>query len=107
MIDVDQKPNEKRLTELAQRIRTAREEAHLSQDTLGKGIGVSDKSISAYEQGRSVPPIAKLKKIAECTRRPLAFFTQEDPNEAIITTTLLSIERELKEVKRLLIKAKK
>lgn len=98
--------NQKQLSELAVRIRAARREAHLSQHELGDGIGVSDKSVSAYEQGRSVPPISKLKKIAETTQHPLSFFTQENINEATITAKLTSIERELSEVKRLLKEAK-
>lgn len=98
---------EKDLNELASRIRTARQEARLSQSSLGQYIGVSDKSISSYEQGRSTPPFAKLKKIAEFTNQPLSFFTQEDNDEATITGKLLSIERELNEVKKLLQKAHK
>ena len=47
------------LTNLAKRIRNARENAHLSQQALGKGIGVSDKSISAFEKGRSQPPLLR------------------------------------------------
>ena len=60
--------NPKHLSELAIRIREARRNAHLSQDELGKYIGVSDKSVSAYEQGRSMPPINKLKKINSICR---------------------------------------
>lgn len=98
--------DEKNLDEIAVRIRKARREAHLSQLELGNGIGVSDKSISAYEQGRSIPPFEKLKKIAECTRHPLAYFTEDNVNETTIAAKLQSIERELQEVKKLLTKAK-
>lgn len=97
---------EKKLSDLAKRIRTARRTARLSQGVLGKNIGLSDKSISAYEQGRSVPPIDKLKRIAEQTYHPLAYFTQDDSDEVTIETKLMSIERELAEVKRLLKRAK-
>lgn len=106
MNDVDGKKS-KKLNELARRIREARRNAHLSQDELGKYIGVSDKSVSAYEQGRSTPPINKLKKIATSTNHPLSYFTQEDNADAILTSKLASIERELSEVKRLLKEAKK
>lgn len=105
MTSVEDK-KQKRLTELANRIREARRRAHLSQDDLGKFIGVSDKSISAYEQGRSTPPIQKLKKIAEFTRYPLSYFTQEENVDAVLSNKLASIERELHEVKRLLIETK-
>jgi len=106
MGNVDVK-NQKKLTELSQRIREARKNAHLSQDELGKFIGVSDKSVSAYEQGRSTPPISKLKKIAESTNHPFSYFTQEDNDEALLSSKLASIERELAEVKKLLLEAKK
>jgi len=98
--------NKDELSKLAQRIRSARENAHLSQQELGSGIGVSDKSISAYEKGRSQPPLENLRKIADATRHPLTYFTQEDNTETAIEAKLLSIERELAEVKRLLKKAK-
>ena len=106
MTTLQSKQKEKSLSELAQRIRAARRNARLSQDELGKSIGLSDKSISAYEQGRSMPPLDKLKKIAEITAHPFAYFTQEDPGEATLAAKLRSIERELAEVKRLL-RAKK
>src|SRR5882757_9973058 len=98
--------NKDELTILAQRIRKARENAHLSQNELGKGIGVSDKSISAYEKGRSQPPLENLRKIADATNHPLTYFTQENNADITIATKLQSIERELAEVKRLLKKAK-
>lgn len=94
------------LTLLAKRIRAARENAHLSQQALGENIGLSDKSISAYEKGRSQPPLESLRKIADATNHPLTYFTQENIDEATITAKLASIERELAEVKRLLKKAK-
>ena len=92
--------------ELARRIRTARENAHLSQQSLGTNIGVSDKSISAYEKGRSMPPLENLRKIADATNHPLTYFTQDNNEDIAIATKLHSIERELAEVKRLLKKAK-
>lgn len=98
---------EKTLNELAKRIRSARQQARLSQSALGESIGVSDKSVSSYEQGRSTPPFAKLKKIAESTNQPLSYFTQENNDEATITSKLLTIERELVEVKKLLKKSRK
>lgn len=100
---VDQK---KKLPELAKRISNARTNAHLSQHELGTNIGISDKSISAYEKGRTQPPLKNLQKIADATQHPLAYFTQEENDEGEITVKLHAIERELAEVKRLL-KAKK
>ena len=106
MKNEDTQSSEKNLDEISIRIRKARREAHLSQLELGNGIGVSDKSISAYEQGRSIPPFEKLKKIADVTRHPLAYFTEDNVNETTIAAKLQSIERELQEVKSLLKKSK-
>ncbi len=102
MSNVDSIKKAKQLSDLSERIRKARKEARLSQQDLGENIGVSDKSISAYEQGRSIPPIKNLKKIAQATRHPFAYFTQEETDETTLATKLLSIERELAEVKKLL-----
>ena len=107
MSNVDSASKAKQLSALSERIRKARKEARLSQHDLGENIGVSDKSISAYEQGRSTPPIKNLKKIAQATKHPFAYFTQEDSDEATLAAKLLSIERELAEVKKLLKQVKK
>jgi transcriptional regulator with XRE-family HTH domain len=92
---------------LSERIRDARKEAHLSQAALAHAIGVSDKSVSAYEKGRSQPPFEKLKKIAQSTRRPIAYFTEEETNESTIVAKLQTIEQELEEIKKLLNKKQK
>ncbi len=99
MNQIDQ---QKALQLLAKRIREAREQANLSQATLAKNIGVSDKAISSYEKGRSVPPFENLKKIAEQTNRPLTYFTDESAVESIIATKLATIEQELAAIKKLL-----
>jgi len=93
------------LKSLAERIRKARMSAHLSQLTLGKNIGVSDKSVSSYEQGRSRPSVDTLQKIAKVTNTPVSFFTEENNLETTIVKKLTSIERELNEIKNLLLNA--
>ena len=91
---------------LAARIREAREASHISQSELGKAIGVSDKSISAYEKTRSTPPLEKLKKIALKTNKPLLFFTGDKTDRMDILTKLHLIEQEFNEIKELLAKLK-
>ena len=90
---------------LYKRIRQAREAAYLSQQQLGKAIGVSDKSVSAYEKGRAMPSIDKLKKIAVSTHQPLNFFTEEKAEESLIHGKLNSIEQQLKQIRKLLKKS--
>jgi len=93
---------QKALQVLAKRIHEAREEAQLSQASLAKSIGVSDKAISSYEKGRSTPPFEKLQKIAEITSRPLTFFTDEAALDSLIAAKLTTIEQQLQEIKELL-----
>lgn len=92
---------------LADRIRQARDSAHISQKQLGDSIGVSDKSISSYEKARSTPPIEKLKKIAKITNKPLLFFTEEKTIKIDIISKLNVVEKELQEIKELLAKIQK
>lgn len=91
--------------DIAKRIRQAREEAHLSQEELAQAVGVSDKSISGYEKGRATPPVNKLKKIAQSTNHPLNYFTDENIDQAAIESKLESIDKQLKEIKKLLQKS--
>lgn len=93
------------MDKLAKRIRQAREGVHLSQQQLGKAIGVSDKSVSAYEKGRALPSIEKLKKIATSTNQTLNFFTDSKIDQTTITNKLTTIELELKQIRKLLKKS--
>ena len=70
-------------TKLADRLKDAREEARLTQAGLGKLAGVSRAAISQFEQGRAKPSLGTLKKIAEVTKRPLAWFMIEDATVAM------------------------
>ena len=91
---------------LALKIRRARKESKMSQKELGEALGISDKAISSYEQARAVPPIKTLQKIAKITRKPLGYFTATGESEVdySVSAILSNIERELKEVKDLLLK---
>ncbi len=89
----------------ARRLREARKNARISQLELGEGIGVSDKSISAYEQGRAEPPFQKLKKIAEITKQSLNFFTEQDITQTTLELKVAALEKELAEVKKMIKKA--
>ena len=48
-------------------IKSVRVAAGLSQRELAKKLNISNKTISAYETGRAVPPTTTLVKIAEIT----------------------------------------
>ncbi len=91
------------LNELSKRIKKAREESNLSQKELGQSLGLSDKTISSYEKGRSLPSLNQLKKIAQKTDYPLSFFTEEKKStNDVLEKKIKTIEKELTEIKRLL-----
>ena len=52
-------------------IKKLRQELNLSQERFGKKIGVSGKSISAYETGRVMPPLKIMEKIAKVYKTKL------------------------------------
>ncbi len=52
---------------LFKNIKKARLAAGLSQEELAEKLGVSAKTISAYETGRAIPPSPTLIRIAEIT----------------------------------------
>lgn len=86
---------------LGYKIRIARKTKRITQDALATAVGVSDKSISAYESGRIDPPLAVLERIAQSTDSPLNYFL-EDSTESAILTKLAEIEKVFNEVKAML-----
>lgn len=52
-------------TELQIKIKLLRKKLNMSQDRFGLKIGVSGKSISAYETGKCIPPLKIIEKISE------------------------------------------
>jgi transcriptional regulator with XRE-family HTH domain len=102
MVRKTSKNQAKNLSQLSQKIRQARLDANLSQDELAQAIGVSDKSVSAYEQGRATPPFQKLQDIAQKTNHSLTYFTEEKMDQTALKNKLQSIEKELAEIKKLL-----
>ncbi len=89
------------MKKIGDKIKSARREKRITQDDLAQAIGVSDKSISAYESDRISPPIKVLEKIAAETDQPVSFFL-EDKTEDAIVSKLNQIEKLFQEVKDLL-----
>lgn len=50
---------------LGQKIRDLRKQKHLSQTELGKYIGVSQTTVTAWENGRAEPSSGYLSKLAD------------------------------------------
>jgi transcriptional regulator with XRE-family HTH domain len=51
--------------EIRKQIKNLRIKLNISQDRFGKRIGLTGKTISAYETGKISPPIEVLNKISE------------------------------------------
>lgn len=92
----------------ALKVKRARKDSRMSQKELGEALGISDKAISSYEQGRAAPPLKTIQKLAKITKKPVIYFTGSEENEAeySVASILMNVERELKEIKDLLSKNK-
>ena len=64
-------------SKFAKRLKEAREEKGFSQRQLALRVGLSDKSISAYERGNTYPPVANLLIIANTLNKPVSYFLEE------------------------------
>lgn len=93
------------MVKLGNKIKQARKIKRITQEELASVIGVSDKSISAYESDRISPPIKVLEKIAEKTDQSLGYFL-EDTIESAILTKLKRVEEQFNEIKKLLLELK-
>ncbi|MFO0703124.1 MAG: helix-turn-helix transcriptional regulator [Patescibacteria group bacterium] len=72
---------------LGKKIRQARKTKRITQSDLAQAIGVSDKSVSAYESGRIEPPLKMLEKIAQSTDHSLEYFVGESVESQILAKT--------------------
>ena len=61
-----------------EKVRDARAELGLSQNELGKAIGVSGRMIYAYEQGEKVPRQRTLLKLAKELKVSCRFLTDDE-----------------------------
>lgn len=91
------------MVKLGQKIKKARLEKRITQEDLASAIGVSDKSISAYESNRINPPISVLERIADETDLTLGYFLDNSKDQEVeILSKLKSVEKLFLEIKELL-----
>lgn len=93
------------MIKIGSKIKSARKIKRITQEELAQAIGVSDKSVSAYESDRANPPLSMVEKISKATNQPLSFFLEETI-EVSILSKLREIETQFKEIKSLLKKDK-
>lgn len=96
-----------KMDKIPQKLRQARVEAALSQKELADALKLSDRTISAYEKGRAMPPLDTLQSISNLTHKSINYFldedieTQEDLDMQVkikkIEIELLNIKKALKE----------
>jgi len=96
----DLKKRQDLIKELGKRIRTARDEARMSQLHVGVSLGVTDKTISGYESGRIAPPIDKLLHLADLFKKPITFFLGSDPREYKVASRLRAVEVALRDIRK-------
>jgi transcriptional regulator with XRE-family HTH domain len=81
---------------VGERIRKARESKGVSQKKLGMALGLSDKAISAYEAGRTYPPIDTLFRISTELKKPIIYFLSDDSQAIELYDKVERIEQTLK-----------
>jgi transcriptional regulator with XRE-family HTH domain len=79
---------------LGKKIKDVRLKEKLSQDRFGKRIGISGKSISAYECGRSIPSLKLLEKLDNEYHTTFISETATDK----VSTKLQDIKRLIKDI---------
>lgn len=88
---------------ISKKIRQARVEAALSQKELADALKLSDRTISAYEQGRALPPLDTLQTISNLTHKSINYFLDED----IETQTDFDLQVKIKKIEIELLQIKK
>jgi transcriptional regulator with XRE-family HTH domain len=95
--------NIRKMLNISRKLKMARREAGYSQKELGQILKLSDKAISSYEVGRSMPSLDILDEIAKLTNKPINYFLDEEPDGDLnLKIKLDKIEREIAEIKGIL-----
>jgi transcriptional regulator with XRE-family HTH domain len=86
---------------IAHKLKNLRLKLNMSQERFGKKLGLTGKTISAYECGRSVPPLKILEKVSKYYGAEFMTIADERRIEltqkiALMKTVLLEIEDQLK-----------
>lgn len=68
---------EEQVEAIARQIRIALRDAEMTQEELGKKMGISQAQVNYWATGNRTPGIDNLQKIADAVGKPLDFFTSE------------------------------
>jgi transcriptional regulator with XRE-family HTH domain len=96
MIGSNQSRIMKSNVELGEKIRKIRSENNMSQQRFGKKLGISGKSVSAYETGRIRPPLRVLEDISSTYNVSVFRVHKEKGNS--ISSRILEIKNSIAEL---------
>ncbi len=85
---------------ISNKIKYIRDSYKLSQDRFGRKIGLSGKTISAYETNKATPPLYVLERIADTYK--VSIFDIPNKQKENITETLNSMSECIQNLKNLL-----
>lgn len=87
--------------EIGKKIRKIRDGKNLSQKRFAKKIGLSEKTISAYENGRITPPYRVLEKISNTYGITIISFSEDQ--KQTLETKIKKLEDSVQEVRSLIL----
>lgn len=90
---------------LGKKIQEAREKAGMSQRKLGILLGLSDKTISSYENDRTKPSVEILSRIAKELKQPIGCFLDEslvtaEDRISVLKSKIEDIKNEILELEK-------
>lgn len=69
------------MEQFPRKLKRARAQVDLSQAVLGEKIGVTVKSINAYENGRAIPRKSTLRKLAKALHVTVEYLINDEVND--------------------------
>jgi len=87
--------------EIAKKIKEIRLERNLSQDRFGKKIGVSGKTVSAYENGKCTPTFSVLDSISQVY--DVTFVHLKKSKEAQLRDKIQNVREIIKDLEKTLL----
>lgn len=64
---------------MAERIKQARLRMGLEQEDVAQALGVSVRSVVAWERGETTPRPKKQRELSKLTGRPVSYFVDDEP----------------------------
>lgn len=64
-----------------QKLKEARTQANMNQEELGEKVGVSRRSITAYEIGASIPRKSTIRKLAQALGVTIEYLTNDETDD--------------------------